>query len=133
MKFVNLTPHALRFRREVDDCPEPLSRDLVIEPDGRVARLEQTPLRQDNVGGIPVRRIAFTGRILDLPEPQPTTVYIVSLLVAEIAVMQGRTDVMSPDGIDLDEPPFTARGMRQYVPGDVAWREQYDATTLTGQ
>ena len=133
MQFINLTPHALRLRREAADRETAPARDLVIEPDGRVARLEQTPLRQTTLSGIAVRRSTFTGRILDLPAPQPETIYIVCLPVAARAASQGRDDVMSPDDIDLDGPLLLVRSFQQFVPGSVAWREQYDATTLTGQ
>jgi len=132
MKFINLTPHALRLRREADDRPEPQDSDLVLEPDGRVARLEQVVLSATALSGMAVRRTTLSGRILDLPAPEPETVYIVSLPVAQQAgTQQGRTDIVSPGDLFWQNGhPALVRRLQQYLSGDVAWREQYDAAAL---
>ena len=75
-KIVNLTPH------EITIC------GLVIPPSGIIARLsEETKImRTIIVNEVEIPIIAkFYGKIVDLPEPEVDTVFVVSLLVAQQA------------------------------------------------
>lgn len=85
-KFVNLTPHDLTIRVN--------GKDIVIPKSGTVARVS---VNQDVVGdidGIPLVANRY-GDVVELPDPQPDTVYIVSSMV--LAAVKDRSDVVAPD------------------------------------
>ena len=100
-KFVNLTPHPVVVVGE--ECPskveskEELEKYIVatIPPSGEVARVATSKEKIAEIDGIPVYRTRF-GEVYGLPEPEPNTVYIVSILVLQ-AVAGKRTDVVAPD------------------------------------
>jgi len=74
-KIVNLTPHEIDFMLED-------GTEIKIPPSGRVARLEEETKVIGEIDGIPVVQKQL--KILQgLPEPQPDTIYIVSLVVAQ--------------------------------------------------
>jgi len=85
LKIVNLTPHPLRFVL-------PDGSEMEIPPSGTVARLEERIEPAGQVAGIPVIRKTL-GRLVNLPEPEPNTIYVASLPVAQAASADGRTDV----------------------------------------
>jgi len=88
MKIVNLTPHAIVIQTADE------SR-LVIESSG-VARVSTTSEQVGEIDGIPIRRVRY-GEIVGLPDPQPGTIYVTSIVVAQAAAKLGRTDVLAPD------------------------------------
>lgn len=105
MNIINLTPHAIHFMNEVGETV------LTVPPSGTVARAEE---QKENIGvidtgiehsivgvvKIPVNRKKY-GNISGLPDPQPDTIYIVSVLVAQ--AVPDREDVFIPDDIVRDE------------------------------
>lgn len=84
-KIINCTPHAIT----ITDGP-------TFEPSGQVARVTTQQTDAGNIAGIPVKIQTF-GDIIDLPDPQDDTVYIVSNIVMAAAKEAGRTDVVAPD------------------------------------
>lgn len=114
MKFVNLTPHSIRIRMDESASPEPLDTDMVFQPDGTfVARVETQQERQNDIDGIPVYVTSF-GDVIGLPDSEPETVYIVSILVAQRAQ---RDDVLSPltdsTAVRKDGQIFAVRGLQR--------------------
>lgn len=94
MRLVNLTPHPVVIvglsGERIEIAPEP-------EP----ARLEEFEEERPSilVDGAPVRAVAkWMGELEGLPEPQPGTLYIVSMLAAQRAWEMGRHDVVAPTG-----------------------------------
>ena len=90
MKLLNLTPHTLALR-------DARGHDYPIPPSGRVARVSSTPGAGRIVEGVPVPVHAphEWGGVVNLPEPEPGVLCIVSGLVAA-RVPPGRHDVVSP-------------------------------------
>ncbi len=76
MKIVNCTPHEVTIIRD--------QGDIVFKPSGVVARAELKREVVTELDGIPV---IFNSpvRTVNLPDPEPGTVYIVSLLTAQAA------------------------------------------------
>lgn len=121
MKLINLTPHALRLRTDESNVAEPLESDVVLQPSGPAARVDQRSVIIDDVNGFPIKRAEF-GEIENLPPPESGVAYIVSMLVAQRAQ---RDDVMSPNtapGQDVRYPQghklagltFAVRGFQQF-------------------
>lgn len=81
-KVVNLTPHELNIVGE---------QSVTIPPSGQVARAAETTEIVGSVAGIPIIHKTF-GKVEGLPEPQPDTVFVVSLLVAQAVK---RADVLT--------------------------------------
>lgn len=90
MELINLTPHTINIVGEG-------SRD--VQPSGVVARCSQTNTQVFVVDGIPVRRQVF-GQVVDLPEPQSDTWFIVSRLVASACPQ--RHDLLIPGPLVRD-------------------------------
>jgi hypothetical protein len=92
MTLVNLTPHpvALYRDRTLEDGP-----DEVIPPSGKVARVAVIELGT-NLSAQSGRSYELVeyGHVHDLPQPQPGTDYVVSLVVALAA--RGRSDLLAP-------------------------------------
>src|SRR5690625_7488094 len=84
-KIINCTPHAIT----ITDGP-------TFKPSGQVARVTTQQTDAGNIAGIPVKIQTF-GDIIDLPDPQDDTVYIVSAIVLTAVKERGRTDVVAPD------------------------------------
>jgi hypothetical protein len=98
MNLVNLTPHPINVISG--------NKVVIISTSGIVARCttvisDLDPIYLDNVK-IPITQ-SLIGDIINLPEPQPSTYYIASILVATKAKQLGRTDVVSPDTIRDDQ------------------------------
>lgn len=82
MKFINLTPHAIR-----------LNDGTMFEPSGVVARVSADLQAVEPVGGVQLFRQTF-GDVEGLPEQMPGTMYIVSALV--LAAIDNRLDCVAP-------------------------------------
>lgn len=98
MKFVNLTPHPVVVRPSFDPSQDPIARehDEFYAPSMARARIDQSSEMVADLNGVPVRRPVY-GDIVDLPDPEPGTIYIAALIVAQMAAERGRADVVSPD------------------------------------
>ncbi|HDI51833.1 MAG TPA: hypothetical protein ENF45_04315 [Bacteroidetes bacterium] len=93
LTFVNLTPHDINIYDSNNNLVATIPRS------GKVARvtMEQKTVGYIDVNGhkIPVKKTIY-GEIENLPDPQPNTIYIVSLLVLQ-ALGGTRDDVLAPD------------------------------------
>lgn len=86
MAFIkNLTPHPLVF--------ETKDGKLTIPPCGDVARISVNISKIGEIDGIPLVE-TYHKEIVNLPEPEPGVVYVVSQLVAQ---RTNRDDVFAPD------------------------------------
>lgn len=81
MKFINLTPHAIR-----------LNDGTMFEPSGVVARVSADLQAVEPVGGVQLFRQTF-GDVEGLPEQMPGTMYIVSAMVLGAV---DRSDCVAP-------------------------------------
>jgi hypothetical protein len=99
MKIVNLTPHALCLMPGGPDEPT-----VTIPPSGQVARCAVDRVQVDAVAvdgiTVPVNQTRF-GEVSDLPDPQPSTIYVVSALVAQ--AVPDRQDVFIVDDAVRDD------------------------------
>lgn len=96
MKFVNLTPHDVRIRLADSMVAEPLDTDIVLSQQEIPLRIEESVVSQEVVDGVTIRLTEF-GEIVDLPDPVPGTMLIVSMATAQQAYALGRRDVVAPD------------------------------------
>lgn len=88
MKHIkNLTPHNVVIITEAGEITIPAS--------GKIARVEQTLAESGSINGIRLVKSSW-GDIIDLPEEESDTIYIVSAIVANAAVAKGRTDIVCP-------------------------------------
>lgn len=96
MKFVNLTPHPVRFRFDASNEPIAIETDLVFEPMdvSHPARIDSVEQDAEPIDGMPVTVTVF-GDIYDLPEQQEGIVLIVSLPVVQ-KLAGSRPDVVAP-------------------------------------
>lgn len=98
VRLVNLTPHNITV---VGDSGETI---LTIPSAGVVARCSTKRERVATLGvgnfNVPIHWTTF-GEVVDLPEPQDGTVYIVSRVVAE--ARRDRDDLLVPDDLVRDE------------------------------
>jgi hypothetical protein len=93
IKFINLTPHEVVVYDQVGQ-----NIVLRIPPSGTVSRVSVRSEIVGEVNGVAIRKTTY-GDIVDLPDPQPDTVYIVSTIVLIALQSKGitRTDLLSPD------------------------------------
>lgn len=97
MKFVNLTPHALRIRRnKTNTATEVDPTDRVLQPAAMPARISSKTVNMGDIDGVPLVKTEL-GEIENLPEPQEGVIYIASMLVVQKAASMGRTDVLGPN------------------------------------
>ena len=82
MQFVNLTPHTVNIE----------GRDP-IQPSGKIARVSEMSRPAAVVDGVQLVFKMF-GDVVDLPDPQTGTIYIVSMTVR--LACPGRGDLASP-------------------------------------
>lgn len=92
-EIVNLTPHATTFKRDG-------MGDLTIESSGSARageKFSEEPV--EYVDGVPVYSLEYTGEVIDMPEPKPGRIYIVSMIAAQAMLALGikRNDVVSPN------------------------------------
>lgn len=97
MNLVNLTPHPINVISN--------GKVIIISTSGIIARCttvisDLDPIYVDGIK-IPIAQ-SLIGDIINLPDAQPDTMYIASILVATKAKQLGRTDVVSPDTIRDD-------------------------------
>ena len=85
IKIINCTPHPI----VITDGP-------TFDPSGKVARVDAIQSDAGSINGIPVKTQTF-GDIIDLPDPQDDTIFIVSAIVLSAAKAVRRTDVVAPD------------------------------------
>ena len=90
VEVVNLTPH------EITEAESGIS----FSPSGQVARVETESKKIEKIGGIQLYSRSF-GQVIDLPEPRPNTLLIVSALVLEAA--KNRQDLLAPGELVRDE------------------------------
>jgi hypothetical protein len=88
VKLVNLTPHEIVVYQGDNVV-------LRVPPSGQVARVTTKEEVVGVVNGVPLVRTVY-GEIQGLPDPQPGTIYIVSLLVLQ-ALQGRRSDVVAPN------------------------------------
>jgi len=89
MKLVNLTPHAIN----IADAEGNIIR--TIPPTSPPARATSRPVAKGEIDGIPFVETLF-GEVENLPDPQPDTYLIVSLVVIAAAAPE-RDDLVRPD------------------------------------
>lgn len=88
-RLVNLTPHDIVVVLEDGD-------KITIPKTGRIARVQTDQILKSKINGIPVFEQTF-GEIVDLPDPEADTYYIVSAIVLAAAKAAGRTDCLAPN------------------------------------
>jgi len=92
VKVINLTPHDLNIR-----CAD--GRVLTVPPSGIVARIEVSQVQTDSIVcqgyEIPIYSTRM-GELVGLPDPEPATIFVTSLVVAKRARQLGRRDVFAP-------------------------------------
>jgi len=89
VRLVNLTPHEI----VVYDANNNVV--LRVPPSGTVARVKTYEKVIGSVNGVPLVKTEY-GQVEGLPDPQPGTVYIVSLLVLQ-ALAGKRSDLVAPN------------------------------------
>jgi hypothetical protein len=93
MNFVNCTPHDIVLRSAAGE-------DTTIPASGIIARVASTPGELHEEAGFPclLQEAEVKGKVTDLPEPVEGTFYIVSALVGESLLREGRVrkDVLQP-------------------------------------
>ena len=101
-KFVNLTPHSVNIVRE--------DGTLLDIPSEGIARCEQYETVVRVVDGIKITKQRF-GEVVDLPNPVPGTIFIVSRIVA--TAVPNRTDVVCPGPLlrNNDGQPIGCKGL----------------------
>lgn len=85
MIYVNLNPHDINLI------------GVGVIPSSGLARVKET------LTGNGIFKIRSCGDIEGLPKPKKDTIYIVSSMVMNIAVRQGRTDVYAPTDFIRDK------------------------------
>ncbi|MCX6703481.1 MAG: hypothetical protein NTV02_02220 [Candidatus Zambryskibacteria bacterium] len=85
--IINLTPHTINVR--LADGSE-----LAFVPTAPAARVATTREVVGEVNGIPICRTTY-GQVENLPEQKEGTMYVVSLLVLQVA--PERRDLVAPD------------------------------------
>jgi hypothetical protein len=110
MNIINLTPHKINLMPEGGPT-------VTIPPSGLVARCATSRVQVDTVTvdgiSIPVNQTRF-GKVSDLPEPQPDTIYVVSALVAQ-AVPERQDVVIVDDAVRDDQGRIIGARALAYV------------------
>jgi hypothetical protein len=89
VKLVNLTPHEVVIYDVNNNVV------LRVPPSGQVARVTTEERVIGAINGVPLVKTVY-GEVQGLPEPEPGTVYIVSLLVLQ-AMAGRRSDLVAPN------------------------------------
>ena len=85
--FINCTPHAISV--QIDGVT------TTFEPSGILPRVETTPGEVEDIGGFQLRR-NVRGGIISLPMREAGVTLIVSGMVLEPALAEGRDDCVAP-------------------------------------
>lgn len=94
MKIVNLTPHSVNlFNNHTGEYD-------AIEPSGIIARVAATTVPCGTAGAYAVTTTSY-GDVVNLPAPEPETIYVVSSIVAQR--VPERDDVYIPNESVRDE------------------------------
>jgi len=109
-KIINLTPHPLHLTNAAGEV-------TIIPPaPGPVPRVNNSPGQQVAAWFSPFAGICseFTGdspgEVIDMPEPQPDTVFIVSGMVGDCLDRHSRPDVFVPGTGPQDNPVRNEKG-----------------------
>jgi len=89
VRFENLTPHEVVIMDSENNIV------AKIPPSGKIARVATREKVVGNINGVPIVTTEY-GAVEGLPDPQPGTVYIVSLVVLQ-ALAGKRHDVVAPN------------------------------------
>ena len=93
-KIINLTAHDVNIVCDNGDV-------ITFSPSGTVARCTQKTVVIGAVNGIPLTQTSF-GVVVDLPQPQKDTIFIVSRLV--LTACKGvRDDLIVPNDLVRDD------------------------------
>jgi len=96
-KLMNCTPHHLNLFEEGVETHS-------LPPTGTVARVEfRQETAEKNVAGLTVTKTVGDGTLVDMPDPQPGVVFVVSRVVASHPLNRVREDVFSPGKLMRDE------------------------------
>lgn len=87
MNFVNLTPHTISLANDVGEI-------VLTVPSTGYCRVATTQEKIGEINGFPINKTTY-GVVEGLPDPDPDTVYVVSILVAQ--QVPDRGDVVAPD------------------------------------
>lgn len=90
--FVNKTPHKLTIFRGDGST-------LELDPIAPCPRASEVIQRVATLDGIEISRVTY-GNVLDLPDPEDGTIYVVSMLVR--SACPNRTDLVSPGKLVRD-------------------------------
>ena len=93
-KIINLTPHNVDIVCDNGNV-------ITYNPSGIIARCSQNTIKIGDVNGIPLTQTSF-GVVVDLPQPQKDTIFIVSRLVLN-ACKGVRDDLIVPNDIVRDD------------------------------
>ena len=109
MKIVNLTPHEINIFRSMEDIAPMMS----IPPSGIIARVSSVIKPLGDVDGIPIFSSEF-GEIVDMPNQESGTIYIVSAILLEHKSNKNRMDVFAPGELKRNEKgqPIGCIGLR---------------------
>ena len=107
MVIVNLTPHSITV---CDEDNKPL---LILPPSGKVARVSVKYVQCGTLNGVPIYQAEY-GSVVDMPDPELDTAYVVSGMTAVALAGSGRTDIFVPGDLIRDENgnPIGCRGLR---------------------
>ncbi len=118
MKMVNLCPHPIRVVvGPTDDDVEVLAP----APKGAPARAEEVIVERTTLDNGQEVELFKLGHSVNLPDPQPDTVFVVSAMVMSSLIAYGvqRIDVVSPNtgstAIRKDGQVWAVRGWRRLV------------------
>jgi len=89
VRLINLTPHEIVVFDSSDNVV------LRIPPSGQIARVATHEKVVGSVNGVPLVTTEY-GAVEGLPDPQPGTIFIVSLLVLQ-AMAGKRKDIVAPN------------------------------------
>jgi len=90
VRLINMTPHEIII---YDQSGQNIL--FKIPPSNSVARVSVTQQKIAEINGVPVFKTTY-GKVENLPDPQPNTIYIVSALVLQ-ALAGSRSDIVAPD------------------------------------
>lgn len=108
MKLVNLTPHEINIVREDG------SKILDVPTSGIVARADERRTSVD-IAGLDISVSEITYGAVEMPEPEPGVIYIVSALAAQ--QLPNRQDILIPGPLKREKgQPIGCVGLSRYAP-----------------